>query len=957
MENFNRISALVYREIFSENSIGAMIMKNFLLAAVVSAFLFGSIVTAQSPLDGFDVNVNGQVNAIAVQTDGKIIIGGGFSQVAGISRNNLARLNPNGTVDTTFNPNPSGQIFAITLQPNGMILVGGGFITIAGGSRPGIARLDIDGTLDFFNAQVNDFVYAIAIDSTGKVLIGGRFTEVSGFPRRKIARLEPDFGTLDSFNPDADSDVRAISVQSNGKILVGGFFTNIGGASRKGLARLNPNDGSADSLNPFGIGSSKLYSIVIQPNGKFLVGGEFIGGFLRKKIARIDSLSETEDTTFSTEILGSSESGNTVYSIALQTNGKILIGGFFGVVNNQTRGPLTRLNADGSLDPTFFSSNPNSTVFSVVLQSSGKILIGGEFTSLSPGSSTITRNRLAALEHYGTPDTILDIGILNGAVNKIVPQPDGKIIIVGSFTLVRGVERNKIARLNPDGTLDTLFNPNLIGSQRITAVALDSLGRVLVGGEFTNIGGQNRQYLARLNPVNGAADSFNPAPSDYVVSIYIDSNGKVLVGGGSGMNHVARFDPITGNQEDFYPVPNGDVEAIAEYPDGRILLAGIFTQLSPGGGTPEIRNHIALVNPDGTLDSTFNADIVNVSLPSFTLIHAMKRQPDGKILVGGVFTQVNSQSRNFIARLNSDGTLDNVFNPNANGQINSITIQSDGKILITGGFDQVGGLPRNRVARLNEVTGAPEFIGGTIDEYNPNVNGVVYASAIQADGKVLIGGDFSSVGGVSRSKFARLTNDTYAISDIIITRNSVTLRLAGSSPQTNLARFELSTDGGATFTFLGNGTQSLSPSNNPKIGSLSPTSPQSSNYTLNGLNLPTGQDILIRATNSESTNEKVQSAFLLAPTAASVSISGRVRTPIGRGLSNATVSLTDTSGTTRMARTNSFGYFRFNEIEAGQTVIVSVRSKRYQFEPRVLTVSEDLNDLDFVPMDSKFERK
>jgi len=94
----------------------------------------------------------------------------------------------------------------------------------------------------------------------------------------------------------------------------------------------------------------------------------------------------------------------------------------------------------------------------------------------------------------------------------------------------------------------------------------------------------------------------------------------------------------------------------------------------------------------------------------------------------------------------------------------------------------------------------------------------------------------------------------------------------------------------------------------------------------------------------------VFSGFLtpnLAPTAAGVTVAGRVLTPTGRGLTSATVLLTDAFGNTRTTRTSTFGYYRFEEVEAGQTYIFSVRSKRYQFAPQVIAVNEDMEDLNF----------
>jgi len=106
------------------------------------------------------------------------------------------------------------------------------------------------------------------------------------------------------------------------------------------------------------------------------------------------------------------------------------------------------------------------------------------------------------------------------------------------------------------------------------------------------------------------------------------------------------------------------------------------------------------------------------------------------------------------------------------------------------------------------------------------------------------------------------------------------------------------------------------------------------------------------------TRESANNGFLVssgfwnsnfAPTAASVSISGRVLTTDGAGLRNAIVLLTDQSGALRTARTTTFGYYRFDGIEAGQTVVISVRSKLFQFETRVLMLNAELADVDFTP--------
>ena len=211
-------------------------MKNFLLFSVV-VLLTGGATTmrGQSALDAFNPHANGQVGVIVVQSDGKILIGGQFTTLspnggAAITRNRIARLNADGTLDTSFNPSANNYVRSIALQADGKILVGGYFTSIGGATRHRIARLNANGTLDTsFDPNANNYVFSIAVQANGKILAGGYFTSIGGVTRNRIARLNAD-GTLDtSFNPSANNYVRSIALQADGKILVGGYFTSIGG--------------------------------------------------------------------------------------------------------------------------------------------------------------------------------------------------------------------------------------------------------------------------------------------------------------------------------------------------------------------------------------------------------------------------------------------------------------------------------------------------------------------------------------------------------------------------------------------------------------------------------------------------------------------------------------------------------------------------------------------------------
>src|SRR6266403_3818810 len=163
----------------------------------------------------------------------------------------------------------------------------------------------------------------------------------------------------------------------------------------------------------------------------------------------------------------------------------------------------------------------------------------------------------------------------------------------------------------------------------------------------------------------------------------------------------------------FDPNANGPVYAVVVQPDGKILIGGGFTTVSPNGGPPVTRNHIARLNPDGTLDNAFDPN-ANGNVHSFAV------QADGKIVAGGLFSNIGGQTRNNIARLDGTTGLADSFDPNANSTVYSIAVQADGRILTSGLFASIGGQTRNHIARLDATT-------GLTDSFDPNANSTVHS--------------------------------------------------------------------------------------------------------------------------------------------------------------------------------------------------------------------------------------
>jgi uncharacterized delta-60 repeat protein len=854
--------------------------KAALLLFSAAALLAGGAasVRGQSALDGFDPNANGTISVVVVQPDGKILLGGSFTTVLGVTRNHIARLNPDGTLDTIFNPNANGDIFAIAVQADGQVLAGGyfgGANSIGGQARNFIARLDATtGLADSFNPNPNLYVYAIVVQPDGKILVGGDFAganSIGGTNRNYIARLDPATSLADSFNPNANATVFAIAIQADGKVLAGGSFGSIGGTNRNYIARLDPTTGLADSFNP----AANLYvrSIALQADGKVLVGGQFsgansIGGAARNRIARLDPMSGLADSF-------DPNANGPVFSIAVQADGKILAGGYFNGVNSiggATRNYIARLNPITGLADAFDPS-PTDIVQSIAVQQDGKVLAGGNFANLAPnGGAAVQRNHIARMETDGGLDRTLDLNIVGNFVLAIAVQPDGKTLIGGGFTQVLGVPRANIARLNPDGSLDTAFNPNANGS--VHAIAVQADGKILVGGEFhgaNSIGGQTRNYIARLD-TTGAIDSFNPNANSFVFTIAVQADGMILVGGdfsitigvpsigGAPRNRIARLDPTTGTADSFDPGANDIVNCIAVQANGQILVGGEFAPNQILGGNSigfQPRNHIARVDATTGDADSFNPD-------ASSSVGPIAVQADGGILVGGSFTNINgSATRRYIARLDPTNGYADAFDPYANGLTSSVAVQADGKVLAGGQFSNIGGQTRHGIARLGATT-------GTADSFDPDITNASYsvsALAVAADGKILAGGQFSNMGGQTRNLFARLSNATAALQNlavaqtaitwthgesILILSNSTTLIRGGSGPQCSRVTFESSTNG-VNYSPLGSGAAS------------------GIAWTLTGLSLPTGQNLYIRArgyyrsgylNGSESITESVRNVFL-----------------------------------------------------------------------------------------------
>ncbi|MCX6903380.1 MAG: hypothetical protein NTW03_07860, partial [Verrucomicrobia bacterium] len=410
-----------------------------------------------------------------------------------------------GTVDRAFNPGAAAGdlVRALALQAlpetNGLmtatnlkVVAGGAFTTFGGTNHNYVARLNWDGSVD------NSFLPPYSVVWTNQVIVTNTYT--SGGITYILGYATNTMVVTNGMGQGVNGIVSAVQVQDNGKIVLGGAFTafrgtngtptNFNGVARNRLVQLL-SDGSldltADQTNPM---NASVYSLLAQPPGKYFAAGAFTRPAVG--VARIRA-NGSADPSFDP----AAGVDGPVYALATQavvetdvfgqtaTNTTLLIAGDFAHVNGLAYSHVARLKMDGSVDGNFVGALiATGAVFAVAAQPDSKVLIAGDFTMVNG----VSRSRIARLNVDGSLDTGFDPGAgLDAAVYALALQPNGKVVVGGVFTSVNHANRNRLARLNPDGSLDTAFDVGTGANNTVYALLFEPDGDILVGGAFTEV--------------------------------------------------------------------------------------------------------------------------------------------------------------------------------------------------------------------------------------------------------------------------------------------------------------------------------------------------------------------------------------------------------------------------------------------------------------------------------------
>ena len=638
--------------------------------------------------------VYGEVHACVSDGAGGWYIGGSFTCVGELTRQNVAHILANGTVDPAWNPNSDwepeafyGEVNALALSGR-RVYVGGRFSWKGGQRRDNIAALDAaTGRATAWNPRPDSVVSGVAV-SGGTVYVAGFFEKIDGQMRNRIAAFDAATGLLTAWNPNADGGIYALAV-SGKTVYAGGDFHNIGGQNRYYIAALDAATGRATAWNP---------------NGEW----EHPTGYGR------------------------------VYALALSGR-RVYVGGHFSRIGGQRRNSLAALNATTGLATAWNPDAGDSNVKALAV-SGGTVYAGGDFNRIGRQK----RYCLAALDATTGLATAWNPNLnqdIDNAVNALAVS-NGTVVVGGRFQYLNGQARGRVAALNPTTGAPTSWNPDADGPVNAMALSGDI---IYVGGAFHHIGGKARNHLAAIDAKTGRATAWNPNADDEVNALAV-AGGTIYAGGNflniGGQKHtrLAAISTQTGRASAWSPDPDGLVNALA-VSGGTVYASGHFQHI---GG--KARRCVAALSAKTGLATAWNP---NPFGDPFGVVWALA-VAGRTIYVGGGFSRICDQPRAKLVAIDAaTGRIPAAWVGFFGGGPSSI------RTLLVSGGTVYAGSNYNRVYAMDATSGKNLGLNlPSIRGDNDEADNAVWALALSG-GMLYFGGDFTTVNGQPQYHIAR----------------------------------------------------------------------------------------------------------------------------------------------------------------------------------------------------------
>ena len=660
-----------------------------------------------------DIFAPGFTEAVLVQADGKVVVGGDFSVVNGKPVANLVRLTKGGALDTEFQVEVDDVVTALASDGE-YLYVGGCFENINDEPRNGIARLKIaDGSLDeAWVVPIEGDVSDIKVAGSN-LYIAGLFDGTDD-PVQNIARLDKETGELDlTWMPAPDDEVISLAVTED-HVYLCGYFDEINGVELPLLARINKETGTLDETwNPQDI--PWPMTLAADTNNLYV-------GCMQQRIAsvqtdfflhRFDFGSGQIDTNWNPRVVG------TVLGIALDGQNVYAAGDFNRVSGVVRRGVARISKANGALDAAWHADVDNFAL--ALAPSSDGIYVAGNLTSVGTEVvSGIARLDAATGALDATFNAVCET---EGRVIAAKAQSDGSIVVGGNFYRIGNEYRSNLARIAPDGTVDPFWRPD--PDHPVLAVAIDG-DAIFVGGFFSQIGGASRLGVARLNTLGGAADPDwqSPLGSFPIMATRKQARAATADGLRGSRKMMAMFNVVSSIVAD----------------NTGVYIAGLFITT----GNKPILNLAKLDKASGSPIHEFMPGL------EFADLIVTMASDGARLYVAGSFDWIGGELMNGLACLDAQtATANTEWAPMPDDDVEFLACH-DGCVYAAGWFDEIGGLSNVvGLARLDPATGQadPDWTPFAGADAWPEIADIAFAGS-----NVVLVGNFFGVGEVENAQ-------------------------------------------------------------------------------------------------------------------------------------------------------------------------------------------------------------
>lgn len=519
---------------------------------------------------------------------------------------------------------------------------------------------------------------------------------------------------------------------ADGGVLVAGYFAAINGLRRPGLARLAADGGVDPHWQPPVVHG--IRQILELPDGSLVVAGAITGPDPASSINGLTRL-----TAAGVEIPGNRLvlSGQ-VAALALAADGSVFVGGSFTSLAGQPRRNLAKLIVGPTLtlDPAW-NPAPENGVNALLVDDRGDLIVGGAYNFISGeyrgGLAKVAGTGAGALDPVWRP-------LPNSFISDLAPGPAGSVIVAGYFSQIGGQSRTRLAKLDTSGTgrADPSWNPAAAWSTATSGESIYALAstpeHVYVGGRFSQLGGLSRCCVARISAHGtGLADPHWSAPAmrpfEAVAQLAVNGSGDLIIGGDLRTESPA---PSLGLAH-LHRSTGQVVSPLWLGAPGQVDAIG----LQPDGGAivagrfdladDQYRENLLRITPAGQVDPAWRPAVGQG-------VRFMQIDAAGDVYLGGFFQQVDGQDRRYIARLSGRGagTVDPDWVPVPDAHVDAMAIEPGGSLLVGGRFIAISGQPRRYLARIRA--------DGELDpDWAPVVDDWVSALALDRHGRVLVG--------------------------------------------------------------------------------------------------------------------------------------------------------------------------------------------------------------------------